>query len=60
MDLPGGVEDGWENEVGVGKADRAEVGGVDLIAEFKGESKEAGKGHCSGESYEVQQCDSDE
>lgn len=43
VDLVGGEEEGWEGEGGVGEGDGAEVGGVDLVAEFEGEVEEAGE-----------------
>lgn len=49
VDLTRRVEEGREGEDGVFEADRAEVGRVDLIAEFEGEGAEPGEGYCSGE-----------
>lgn len=44
MDLVGGEDEGWEGEGGVSEGEGAEVGDVDLVAEFGGEVEEAGEG----------------
>ena len=46
VDLVGGEEEGRRGEGRVDEGEGAEVGGVDLVAEFGGESEEAGEGLC--------------
>lgn len=46
MDLVGGEEEGRKGEGRVDEGEGAEVGGVNLVADFGGESEEAGEGLC--------------
>lgn len=46
VDLVRGEEEGRKGEGRVDEGEGAEVGGVDLIADFGGESEEAGEGLC--------------